>query len=354
MVARPKTAVLFTVTALVVGTLGVCRPARAIVRADEANGNDTAATKPTEWTGVGIFPSGPGSGVLLDSTHVLTAAHVFFGADGTGPALAPTFTTTFSLVDPTNGQFVQFTSLSYSQGGINIAPGFLNPDGSGGGHRIVGNDLAVVTLSTPVDLSRWTAYPYNSGQIPDERMPMPQGNIVLVGFGATGDGTGVFAFTSGTKRQAFNNIDQFGDGTTTWTAVGDRTMNGMIAPPPPRNTLVFDFDQPGQPNMSTLMNALMPNMSGAVGAMEGSVVGGDSGGPVFEKGPDGKFSIVGITSSGSDTMGRFGSLAYATRVQAFSSFISGAIVPEPASLVLLLTGLAAVAVMARGKGTGRE
>jgi hypothetical protein len=349
MAAGSKTAALLAVAAVVVviGTLGVCRPARAIVRADEAKGNDTAATKATEWTGVGLFPNGPGSGVLIDSTHVLTAAHVFFGADGTGPALAPTFTTTFVLVDPTNGQFVSFNSQPYGQGGIAIAPGFLNPDGSGGGHRVVGNDLAVVTLTTAVDTNKWSFYPYNTGQIPDERVPMPQGKEVLVGFGATGDGTGLIGFTGNTKRQAFNNVDQFGDGTTTWTAVGDRTLYGNIDPPPPRNTLVFDFDQPGQANMSTLVNAVMPAMSTAVGAMEGSVVGGDSGGPLFETGPDGKFYIVGITSSGSDTQGRFGSLAYATRVQSFASFISAATVPEPASVVLLLSGLAGIRIAAK-------
>jgi hypothetical protein len=335
-------------------TLGLCKPARAIVRADETRANDTAATKPTEWTGVGIFPSGPGSGVLIDSTHVLTAAHVFFGSDGTGPALAPDFTTVFSLVNPGNGQFVQFTSLPYAAGGIAIAPGFLKADGSGGGHRVVGNDLAVVTLATPVDLSTFTAYKYNTGQIPDERVPMPQGKEVLVGFGATGDGTGVFGFTSGTKRQAFNNVDQFGDGTTTWTAVGDRTANGMIDPPPPRNTLVFDFDQPGQPNMSTLVNAVTPAMSGAVGTMEGSVVGGDSGGPLFEMGQDGNWYIVGITSSGSDTMGRFGSLAYATRVQSFASFIMSSTVPEPASFMLFVVGLGGVGLVARRDSRRRK
>jgi hypothetical protein len=348
MNARAGTFSLATAAAvLVAAMLGVCRPASAIVRADEARGNDTAATKPTEWTGVGIFPSVPGSGVLIDSTHVLTAAHVFFGADGTGPALARDFTTTFALVNPATSQFVSFTSLPYSQGGIAIAPGFLNPDGSGGGHRVVGNDLAVVTLSTPVDLSTYTAYRYNTGQIPDERVPLPQGQSVLVGFGATGDGTGVFGFTSGTKRQAFNNVDQFGDGSTTWTAVGDRTSNGNIDPPPPKNTLVFDFDQPGQANMSTLVNAVDPKMSAAVGAMEGSVVGGDSGGPLLQMGKDGNWYIVGITSSGSDTMGRFGSLAYATRVQSFASFIVSATVPEPASLVLFLIGVAGAGTCAR-------
>jgi secreted trypsin-like serine protease len=78
--------------------------------------------------------------------------------------------------------------------------------------------------------------------------------------------------------------------------------------------------------------------------MEGSVIGGDSGGPLFQMGQEGKWYIAGITSSGSDTMGRFGSIAYATRVRSYADFINAAVaVPEPSTLLLLTAGLAGLA-----------
>jgi V8-like Glu-specific endopeptidase len=347
MIVPREALVVLTFAGLVSAMAADYRPAWAIVRADQRNeaGGDRAAVDRTRWTGVGRM--GPGSGVLLDSIHVLTAAHVFFGVDGDGPALAPDFTTMFALVDPMTGQFTNFTSRRYDQGGIAIAPGYLKPDGSGGGHRIVGRDLAVITLDMPVDTTKFEPYAFNAGQIANELIPMPQGKTVLVGFGGTGDGVNAFAFSPRIKREAFNNMDRLGDAVngvgTTYTAMGDRTKDGKIDPPPPLNTLVWDFDMPGAGNSSGLTNAVMPAMSAAVGAMEGSVIGGDSGGPVFQMADDGRWYIVGITSSGSDTMGRFGSIAYATRVQAYKDFLTTA-VPEPSSLALLLTGLGVAAL----------
>jgi len=341
---------------IVAAALDFCSPAQAIVRTDQVivNGTlqtDNAKVANTDWTGVGLIPFGPGTGVLLDATHVLTAAHVFYGQDGTGGPLDPTLTATFQLIDPITGQLVTLNSKPFGQGGLSVAPGFLDANGVGQGHRIVGKDLAVLTLATAADVTKFMPYPINTGQIPDERTPMPQGKFVLVGFSkATGDGVNFIAggpFTPNVKRLAFNNVDQFGDGVTTWTAVGDRTKNGKIDPPPPANTLVFDFDQPGQGNSSGLTNAINANMSGAVGNMEGSVIGGDSGGPLFQMGQDGKWYIVGITSSGSDTMGRFGSIAYATRVRSYADFINAALaVPEPSTILLVATALGGLGVCA--------
>ncbi len=353
MSTRKKLLVMLGILATVAAP-GLCSSARAIVRADQVIVNnlgtltlqtDNAKVANTDWTGVGFISFGPGTGVLLDPTHVLTAAHVFYGQDGIGGPVDPASTAAFQLIDPTTGQLVTFTSKPFGQSGLAVAPGFLDASGVGQGHRIVGKDLAVLTLGSSVDVTKWTAYPINTGQIPDERTPMPQGKSVLVGLSkATGDGVNLIAggpFTPNVKRQAFNNVDQFGDGATTWTAVGDRTKNGKVDPPPPANTLVFDFDQPGQGNGSGLTNAINVNMSGAVGNMEGSVIGGDSGGPLFQMGQDGKWYIVGITSSGSDTMGRFGSIAYATRVRSYADFINAAVaVPEPSTLLLLTSGLA--------------
>jgi hypothetical protein len=340
---------------------GLCSSARAIVRSDQVIVNnqgiltlqtDNAKVANTDWTGVGLIPFGPGTGVLLDATHVLTAAHVFYGQDGTGGRIDPTLTAMFQLIDPTTGMLVSFTSKAFGQGGLAVAPGFLDANGVGQGHRVVGKDLAVLTLARPVDVTKFMPYPFNTGQIAEERTPMPQGKSVLVGFSkATGDGVNFIAggpFTPNVKRQAFNNVDRFGDGATTWTAVGDRTKNGKIDPPPPPDTLVFDFDQPGQGNGSGLTNAIDATMSGAVGNMEGSVIGGDSGGPLFQMGPDGKWYIVGITSSGSDTMGRFGSIAYSTRVQSYAAFINAALgVPAPSTLLLLIAGLVGLAGVSR-------
>ena len=53
---------------------------------------------------------------------------------------------------------------------------------------------------------------------------------------------------------------------------------------------------------------------------------------------DGKWILVGLTSSGTDDKSRYGTVAYDTRVQYYATWISATIAaPEPPSLLLLLT-----------------
>lgn len=72
--------------------------------------------------------------------------------------------------------------------------------------------------------------------------------------------------------------------------------------------------------------------NGAGGSLEGDTAPGDSGGPLFEYDfTDSQFVITGVHSFGSDnTLARYGDIGVDTQVQAYSTFIAGA-VPEPVS-----------------------
>jgi len=203
----------------------------------------------------------------------------------------------------------------------------VDMNGMGQGHRVVGRDLAIITLAAPIPGA--TFYPINMGQIPDERDPSLQ--TVKVGFGRAGNGEfGVIrASPSGEKRFWENTVDQFGDGISTYHLMGNRDEA------PPLNTLVYDFDRPsdGILGSSNLENFFDELRSGAVGPLEGSPAAGDSGGPMFQRlDANSPWILVGITSSGSDSNSRFGNVAYDTRVRAYADFIQS--IPEPSALVL--------------------
>jgi hypothetical protein len=246
----------------------------------------------------------------------------------------------------------EIANTVFTSSRVDFMPGYVDNQGMGRGHRVVGLDLAVVTLAnplTPAQLALTTTYTINSGQIPDERVPTL--DTFIVGFGGGGDGVNSFGiFSSGVKRVGNNRVDEYGDGWTTWTCSGDRTKNGVIDPPPPANTLVFDFDRTTEPNSTGLHNHFDQELDGFV-ANEAMLAGGDSGGPMFQLLDNGTPILVGVASSGSDSASKYASIGYETRVNvpAYLAFIAS--VPEPPAW--LLGGLvSAGALVARARRRG--
>ena len=351
---------------------------RAITRTDATK---PFYTEPTvfqnneTWNGVGQIVGGisPGSGALISPCHVLTAAHVFYGPDGIGEGLPDPKKFNFVLVTGTPavnaGQVKGLKARKFAVADATPNPGY-DPKV---GHRIdpmnpkkpnedlTRNDIAVMTLTkrVPKDIE---AYAINENGIianendPDVKIPgnLPNNgaqfgtvpNAVKVGLGNGGNGVDgsvterykVDGEEVKLKREMFNIINSFGDGTTKFANINANRDN-----PPPKNTLLYDFDVVTPPeqakkgvnfgfNSSKLTNTFnakkAPNYS--VGDLEGSAAGGDSGGPMFQyKDGKGRPFIVGVTSSGSDVSSRTGNVGYDTQVQKYAAWIKGYIKDHP-------------------------
>ena len=254
----------------------------------------------TDWDGVGaLIPHtgfSPATATLIDTTHVLTAAHAVYNSQTGGAVAFNAFT--FDLA-----------GASYDIANIVFPTGY---DGSSN------QDIAVITLKTAV--TGHTTYHYNTGSITETSEP-----TTLVGYGAGGDGTNgenPAAFPFGTRRAAVNAIDQN----------TDQNQNVPGAGTLPRGLLVYDFD-----NASTGTNG--PLGGPAIAPNEGDTTNGDSGGPMFQLDPTtNQYLITGITSDGTDPLEHFGDISWGTRVSDYATFIA-ANVPEPISLAPILLAL---------------
>jgi V8-like Glu-specific endopeptidase len=273
-------------------------PTRAIITNGSPDSSDSS------WDGVGLLEPNntqvysPATGVLIDSLHVLTAAHAVYDSQA-GGAISPSIMT------------FELGSSSYDISSISIDPNFT------GGDQY---DIAVLTLSKSTPATGHTTYAYNTPSL----IPTETGNTAtLVGYGYGGTGTAgqePTQYPIGTQRAGVNAIDQNTDSNRTVPNVVSSGTE-QLAP----GLLVFDFDQVGAGNG--------PLGGPALGTGEADTTDGDSGGPMFEYDSAlGKYVVVGITTDGEDDNPEYGDISWGTRVSDYDAFISG-IVPEPVGLL---------------------
>lgn len=270
-------------------------------------GSVDANTSFSDWAGVGSINIGENyySGVMLDSTHVLTAAHVVAGQVGSASNVS------FSLNADSLSQTLTASSISLYSGYTGTTPGL---DG------VWHDDLAVITLSSAI--TGVSGYGLYSGSMSDQ-------TITMVGYGGTGStvktvGENVVDLVLKDDDGARNN--------TNW------------------EVFVFDFDGPDASS-----NYFGTDQSGnlTLGAdIEAQYTGGDSGSPVFIK-VDGVWQIAGIGTFSSGQS--YGDVGGGTIVKSYIPWINEQMavpVPEPSSWAMMLVGMGLVGAAVRSRARG--
>ena len=213
-----------------------------------------------------------GTGTPLDATHVLTAGHVVdLNDDGKS--------------DRKDGIKSAYFILNY--GGnqtskIAVSAVTTNPAFTGFNHPSINDDLAILTLASPLPAG-----------VPTYALPTADlaggTTLTMVGYGRSGDGVSGYTTNASwtIKRKGENNADAF------------YTQDDAGAP---AANEVFRFDFDGPTGSGTFGGGTLGN------DRETTLGGGDSGGPSFvANGSD--YTIVGVnTFSQGATAPKFGSL----------------------------------------------
>lgn len=259
-----------------------------------------------------------GTGILINSTHVLTAKHV---------------------VRPlTNNIFIDFNDTNNNRIDFNGAPGgatwirgnvaYAAPNGSGGDFD--GTDLVIVELQTAVI----TIAPMRL--LGDMSYAVGK-EAIMVGFGnyGVGDGTGL----SGTAQRyaGTNIIDHYG-ATASPTGFFANTENIF--------SVDFDDGTAGNNQLDQLGSSATPL------DQESTTAGGGSGGPLLIE-YEGEYLVAGIVSGGLDPNSEYGDIGWWTGVGPHQSSIETYggvfVVPEPSVLGFALFSSALVLAFGRNR-----
>jgi secreted trypsin-like serine protease len=276
------------------------------------------ATSP--WAGVGAITINGGvySGVLIDSQHVLTAAHVVNGQAGTPGNVSFTLNA---------GDLTQVLGAA----AITVYPGFTGT--SPGADGVWHDDLAIITLAAPV-AGAVPTYGLYGGSLSGQ-------TITLVGYGGGGDGV------NGVTSSANASVKRVGQNRVDLLLVDDDGGSSD-------EVFVFDFDGSTK-NTNYFGNGNQPLNQTLGATIEAQYAGGDSGSPVFVD-DNGVWKIAGIgtfngstdLSSGSNVL--FGSIGGGTIVAPYQTWIESTVaapVPEPRTWLMMLVGMGLVGAMVR-------
>lgn len=285
-------------------------PAHALV-----GGTTDANLSSSPWAGVGAVSVNGNvfSGALIDSQHVLTAAHVVSGQTGNPGNVSFTLNVGGDLTH------------TFTAAAITVFPGYTGT--TPGANGVWYDDLAIITLSAPATAGVPVYGLYNQS--------LKGQTLTLVGYGSGGDGfKGVTSGAStSVKRVGKNRVDQlFVD--------DDGGKHDEV--------FMFDFDGPNSSSNVFGTNS-SPNLT--LGAsIEAQYASGDSGGPVFVE-DGGVWKIVGVatfngsTSLSSGSNVKFGSIGGGTVVASYIPWIEAAVVtpiPEPSAWLMMLVGIGLV------------
>jgi hypothetical protein len=236
----------------------------------------------------------------LDATHVLTAAHCLdLNDDGDSNFRDKIWSVTFNINLDQDPGFDEVDIV------VDASSWVLHPDYTGFNRPSVNDDLAIVTLATPLPPEVPTYALHLSPLVPEVSV------LKMVGYGSSGDGDrGIYLHSDVTVKRTGENV------------ADDFEEQDDFGSPDADEVFLFDFDGPvgdGRMGGPTLGND-----------RETTLGGGDSGGPSFvQVGSDpslaSSYEIAGVNTFTQGKKSRFYTEGGGMAVAAYSSWIVSAL-----------------------------